>query len=357
MNRNNLSEIPLTSGIYKFTNKINGKIYIGSAKNLRKRFVQHRSNLRLNSHHSSHFQNAYNKYGENEFLYEIIENVENFDDLITREQYYLDTLLFAKDYVNKVNNKFIELGYNINPNASNRLGTIQSLDSIKKSIINNDRIYPVLQFDFKGQFINEFISTGEASKNLNISRSSIYNCCKGNQEYSGNFFFIFKKDLEKYEKYFSSLKDDPFIPQVWNKGKSIRPNKNDCLIVFDRYGRFIKTFAYQTDVAKFINCTTANLSKSKNLKVIKNYYVFDLDYDYQSIINNIRSKYEFIFTLEQVPNKIMVYDNFDNFISGFNSVEEAADIMNMKSNSIYCVLSGKRKQNDGFKFKYYDDIV
>ena len=53
----------------------------------------------------------------------------------------------------------------------------------------------------------------------------------------------------------------------------------------------------------------------------------------------------------------MVYDNFDNFITGFDSVDSAAEIMNMKSNSIYGVLCGKRKQNDGFKFKYYDDIV
>jgi len=34
-----LSEIPTTSGIYKFTNLTTSKIYIGSAKNLRKRFV------------------------------------------------------------------------------------------------------------------------------------------------------------------------------------------------------------------------------------------------------------------------------------------------------------------------------
>ena len=38
-------------------------------KNLRKRFVQHRSDLRLNKYHSLHFQNAYNKYGENDFIY------------------------------------------------------------------------------------------------------------------------------------------------------------------------------------------------------------------------------------------------------------------------------------------------
>ena len=357
MTRENLISIPITGGIYKFTSKTSGKIYIGSAKNLRKRFVQHRSNLRLNKHHSIHFQNAYNKYGESDFVYSILEEIEDVSILLIKEQYYLDTLLFAQEYIRHESNKFLELGYNINPIASNRLGTKQSTESIKKTIEHNNRVLPVLQFDFHGNQVGEFISSGEASKSSNIGRGSIWNCCKGNQEYAGKFFFIFKKDYKRYIDYFNSLKTSPFIPEIWNKGKSIRPQKGDCLIVFDRYGKFINTFAYQTDVSKFINCTTANLSKAKNNKIIKNYYVFDLSFDYKNIINDVKCKYSFINNLEQNPGKIMVYDNFNNFISGFESVEIAAEIMNMKPNSIYGVLSGKRKQNEGFKFKYYDDIV
>lgn len=123
MIRENINEIPITGGIYKFTSKTTNKIYIGSAKNLRKRFVQHKSNLKLNKHHSIHFQNAYNKYGEVDFIYEILENIDDVNELLIREQYYLDNLLFAQDYINKVNNKFLELGYNINPTSSNRLGS------------------------------------------------------------------------------------------------------------------------------------------------------------------------------------------------------------------------------------------
>jgi predicted GIY-YIG superfamily endonuclease len=357
MIRENLTSIPVTGGIYKFTSKTSGKIYIGSAKNLRKRFVQHRSNLRLNKHHSKHFQNAYNKYGESDFIYSILEELKDMSLLLIREQYYLDTLLFAQEYINHKSNKFLELGYNINPITSNRIGSKQTIESIKKTIENNSRVFPVLQFDFNGNQIGEFISSGEASRSSNVNRNSIWNCCKGNQEYAGKFFFIFKKDYENYIDYFISLKDNPFIPEIWNKGKIIKPQKDDCLIVFDRYGRFINTFAYQTDIAKFINCTTANLSKAKNNKIIKNYYIFDLSFDYKKVIDNIKCKYNFMNNLEQNPNKIMVYDIFDNFISGFESVEIAAELMNMKSNSIYCVLSRKRKQNEGFKFKYYDDIV
>lgn len=357
MNIKQLSQIPIRSGIYRFTNIQNNKIYIGSAKNLRKRFTQHLSNLRLNKHHSQHLQNAWNKYGEDNFKYDIIEFVEDISILLIREQYYLDTLLFAQEYIRKESNKFIELGYNINPFAQNRLGTRQSKDSIKKAILNNPKVYSVLQYDFSGNCLGEFISCGEASKANNISRELIYSCCKHQQEYTGKYFFIYKREEELYKDYFDSLKESPFVPQVWNKGLSIRPEKEDSLILFDRYGRFIKTFAYQTDIAKFIKCTPANLSKVKNIKPIKNYLVFDLNYDYKKYIENVRNEYSFIYNLDPIPDKIMMYDNFENFITGFESVHEASLITNLKEASIYDVLCGRRKQNKGFIFKYYGDIV
>lgn len=95
MNIKNLSEVPTCSGIYCFTNIENNKIYVGSARNLRKRLTHHLSNLRLNKHHSKHFQNAWNKYGEDSFEYKVIEFVDDISNLLIREQYYLDTLLFA----------------------------------------------------------------------------------------------------------------------------------------------------------------------------------------------------------------------------------------------------------------------
>lgn len=52
--------------------------------------------------------------------------------LLIREQYYLDTLLFAQEYINHKSNKFLELGYNINPITSNRIGSKQTIESIKK---------------------------------------------------------------------------------------------------------------------------------------------------------------------------------------------------------------------------------
>ena len=51
-------EQEIISGIYKITNKVDGKFYIGSSKNLHKRWLSHRSELRRNHHCNQHLQSA-----------------------------------------------------------------------------------------------------------------------------------------------------------------------------------------------------------------------------------------------------------------------------------------------------------
>lgn len=68
------------------------RIYIGSSTNLRKRYVNHVSQLRRNVHHNSHLQNAWNKYGEDAFEFVVLEECA-IEQLIEREQHWLDTTL------------------------------------------------------------------------------------------------------------------------------------------------------------------------------------------------------------------------------------------------------------------------
>ena len=77
------------SGIYKILCKTSKKLYIGSAVIFRKRFIQHRSALRLNKHSNKYLQNAWNKYSESDFIFEIIEECGE-SVLLEREQYWLD---------------------------------------------------------------------------------------------------------------------------------------------------------------------------------------------------------------------------------------------------------------------------
>jgi group I intron endonuclease len=84
--------LPDTSGIYKIECVSNGRIYIGSAVDLRNRFYKHRLAITKNRHHSRHLQNAFNKYGIQNFYFEVVEFVADKTLLIEREQFFIDSL-------------------------------------------------------------------------------------------------------------------------------------------------------------------------------------------------------------------------------------------------------------------------
>lgn len=78
--------------VYRIDCKANNKFYIGSSKNLTKRFYDHRYQLRYNLHLNKHLQNAWNKYGEDSFSFSIIETVTSENQLLFTEQFYIDLL-------------------------------------------------------------------------------------------------------------------------------------------------------------------------------------------------------------------------------------------------------------------------
>lgn len=76
--------------VYKITNKVNKKVYIGSAIDFNRRKRRHFYLLRKGNHHSIKLQNSFNKYGEEKFIIKIIEIVDDVNELIKREQYWID---------------------------------------------------------------------------------------------------------------------------------------------------------------------------------------------------------------------------------------------------------------------------
>lgn len=100
------------TGVYAIRNKINTKLYIGSgAVSVAQRFAQHKSSLRNNKHYSGHLQQAWNKYGEENFEFIVVEECVPEDCLIL-EQYYID-------YYDVCNPNF---GYNSAVTAGSTLG-------------------------------------------------------------------------------------------------------------------------------------------------------------------------------------------------------------------------------------------
>jgi len=78
-------------GIYSFLNLTNGKRYVGSSVDLYNRLHEHLHNLRCNKSHNKHFQAAWNKYGEENFIYNILEFCDS-DKQFDREQHYINAL-------------------------------------------------------------------------------------------------------------------------------------------------------------------------------------------------------------------------------------------------------------------------
>lgn len=112
----------IDTGVYRILNLIDNKVYIGSASvSLKKRINSHKRGLAKNKHSNIYLQNAYNKYGATNFIFEPIELCAP-ENCITKEQYYIDKF---ESYKRK-------LGYNISPVAGSVLGIKWSKKSKKK---------------------------------------------------------------------------------------------------------------------------------------------------------------------------------------------------------------------------------
>lgn len=79
-------------GIYKITNKVNGKSYIGQSVNIHKRWTSEKNNaFNPNAHEYNYpISRAFRKYGVENFSFEIIEQCSIGDDLDAKERHWID---------------------------------------------------------------------------------------------------------------------------------------------------------------------------------------------------------------------------------------------------------------------------
>lgn len=207
-------------GIYKILNLITNDFYIGSAINLDMRKHRHFSQLKLNNHPNKHLQNAYNKYGIENFVFEILETIENKENLIRREQYYLD--LFKPNYnIRKVAESNLGLKYNISEEtrlkmanfmsklhtgrkASSETKLKQSLWQINKKLSEEHKeklreastlTKEILMLDLSMNIIKEFKSITSASLELKCSISAICRALKDNKYKSMKHYWKYKNEF------------------------------------------------------------------------------------------------------------------------------------------------------------------
>ena len=76
-------------GIYKIVNHATGQCYVGQSQRAQKRIKEHFRLLRWGKHHNQHLQNAYNKYGPNNFYGAIEIECAHPDQLDALEEAFL----------------------------------------------------------------------------------------------------------------------------------------------------------------------------------------------------------------------------------------------------------------------------
>jgi group I intron endonuclease len=80
----------MASGIYSITNKEDGKRYIGRSVDISRRKRDHLKALREGKNSSRHLQLAWNKWGEESFIFEIVEECPP-EDIVQREAHWIQT--------------------------------------------------------------------------------------------------------------------------------------------------------------------------------------------------------------------------------------------------------------------------
>lgn len=189
--------------VYKIENIITKDCYFGSSTNYSKRVTEHKYDLRHGGHHSAYLQNAWNKYGEDNFNFEIVKeyiNSASNKDLKEKEQNYIDKHKPA---------------YNMNPTASGW----------------HNELVPVVQLSVTDKIIKYFPSQMAANLHLGLDpyNVGITSMIYGRQKSAHGFKWV-RNTYRKTEKVLieeSKLRSngisaiqqlDPITGEVINEG-------------------------------------------------------------------------------------------------------------------------------------------
>lgn len=179
--------------IYRIISKTKGFYYIGSTKDYNKRIKDHKKRLRANKHHSPILQNYWNKYGEDDFSFDILCVVSDPKKLIDTEQEYLDLYNPKLNVLKKAGNT---LGYRFSEESKIKMRKRLKGNKHAVGLRHSDEFKNRISKRHKGNKYNVgYKHTDEARKNMSLSQ-------------------------KKREKFGLKLKDDDYteIKKMYKKG-------------------------------------------------------------------------------------------------------------------------------------------
>ena len=183
--------------IYKFTNKINGKIYIGQSIDINARKRSHINDAYCKGKDSNcPFHQAIIKYGENEFNFEIIEECPK-ELLNEREKYWIQ-------YYDSYHN-----GYNASPGGDN-CGERSDGRAL-------------LLYDLEGNFVKETHNIASTARELGVGYQTVYQLLQGTRKSTKGFQIKYKEseDFPKTIEPYNSRQGGSFVVLQLDKNDNI----------------------------------------------------------------------------------------------------------------------------------------
>lgn len=282
--------------IYKHTNKINGKCYIGQTKQLLEE--RWKNGLGYNPYDDSRFSifwSAIKKYGWSNFNHEILEaNIPSQELANKREIFYIEKY---KSYVGFENYN----GYNMTLGGDSKEHLGSKVYQINKEL----------------KIVNLFNSISIASVQTNISKSGIGNCCRGNKITAGGYYWCFENS---YSKDWFPKSNSQYVPVY-----QIDPDKKSIINFFNSINDAAKKT--NTNYQSIIQCCKRKTAKANGF-----YWCYPWDFveDWVPEKKERRKKIYCIETCEVFSNAkeaALAYNcNYQhilhccNNLTGFNSV-------------------------------------
>lgn len=304
--------------IYKITNTLNNKCYIGSSTTKRgynTRWLEHQKAARLPSNESYNYplQKAIRKYGIEHFTYKIIvEHIPTMEDRIEQEK---NAIIQYNCLANE------GWGYN------QTLFTDCALKDARIHSANNKKSCALV--DSTNNIIQIYDSLHEAARENDLplnAISSLTKVCNGEMRYFHSLVFRWIDSNGKV-----------IIPKI-----KTRPKYTRICAISVRNPKQIEYYDSVVEAANLIKIDRGSIHKclngDKRYSIVKEYIFRHIDDNNNIIQNNL--------PLEEVLSKYIIIDNIGKTIT------EWANFLNITTNSIYAYI---KKHNCSKKeaIKYY----
>ncbi|WP_410490557.1 NUMOD1 domain-containing DNA-binding protein [Bacillus tropicus] len=295
--------------LYKITNDINGKKYIGLTNDIERRWYEHRV-----SHKGSLIGRAIDKYGEDNFLFEVLGTFVSKEEVSDAE---IDAIKAYKSHIST------GLGYNV------------SLGGETGTYVQQK---PVWVYRTNGEFVAKYSSASECARKLGGDTSGISYCANGITS-TWNGFCVFYHEQSK----------EWFTGRLFGSDAKREANRDRMkpVWVYTKDGLFIDKYNSVRECADRLGILISAVSQCVNQKI--------LSFNDMCIFAEEQSQEWFInrkFGHDTFLKDVWVYTKKGDFVATYLSVKECSEELGFKSCRISACLTGEKNSYKDYLFFY-----